>query len=395
MKIILMSALVLVSSVSFSQMSMKNMHRGTFPTQQQQYNSETRPPNTIDGLGNYAIRYVPVVVDGQIIYVPENKTLLVPSNPPPAYNQTTISQPSGPSVRIERSFSDNASPRVKNWPRVALGVDKVENVLSGRGVTVAVFDSGVNAHEQFAAGSVDIFDVTGKENASDIFGHGTSITGIIVGSGQGESGFRSVAPGVKVQSYKISDNAGMTNNFHIEHAVEYVLDYNKTYPGSPITIINLSYGLDVNNDTLKAALKRAYDSGITIVASAGNSAAPALVYPAAYDFVVAVGAINHRKQILDTSNYGVGLDFMAPGSGIFVPYNDGGYGWVRGTSVATAYITGVAALVAEAYQNKYGKKPSPQEVYTILKKISVPLAEVPANKQGFGLPDASKISSVI
>jgi subtilisin family serine protease len=181
----------------------------------------------------------------------------------------------------------------------------------------------------------------------------------------------------------------------METALNSILEYNKQRPDNRIDIINISYGLSDQNKLLEEALARAYNSGITIIAAVGNNNT-GVMYPAAYNFVIGVGAITPSKQIFPASNYGPGLDFMAPGESIFTIDIGGRYTWIDGgTSYAAAYISGVAALVIQAWQNKHGKKPDPAQVYETLKKISAPLPAVQADRQGLGLPDASKIPASV
>lgn len=401
MKKIIIPFLLLLPSCLPAQSSLKDVHRGTFPVPRQgvvtEEDENKRKANTMDANGQYiGPTLVPVVVDGTVVWVPQDKALVVPRATQNVAEEPVAPAPyNGGTTIVSRPYRDAPNPKFKNWPRVFLGLDAAQATLSGQGVTVAVFDSGVNAHEQFAYGSVDVLDITEGNNNNDDFGHGTAVIGIVAGSGAAESGFIGVAPAVKVLSFKIADKEGLTNNLNIVKAVERVLEYNGRHPKNKINIINISYGLAEDDAYLKEALKKAYDNGVAIIASAGNNGNSVIAYPAAYDFVIAVAAVNPRKDFVSTSSRGPAVDFIAPGAALFAPDNMQGYGWVRGTSFSTAYITGVAALVTEAYQNKYARKPTPAELIAVLAKISTPLAEISKESQGYGAPDASKILSLI
>jgi subtilisin family serine protease len=200
-----------------------------------------------------------------------------------------------------------------------------------------------------------------------------------------------------LRSYKITDDdeAGTTNSLLVKDAVEHILRYNAQSGADKVNIINISYGLDSDNAELREVFKKAYDSGVTIIASAGNGANARLVYPAAYDFVISVGAATKNGQIYPSSSYGK-IDFMAPGEDIFTIDGNNGYIALEGgTSYAAAYITGLAALITEAYLAKTGRRPTPAEVYGTLAKISLKMPNVQAQRQGHGMPDASKITGVI
>jgi subtilisin family serine protease len=400
----LLLALPCALSVS-AQRSMRDVSRGTFAptaiTGAQQQDEEQKTPqrqrNTLTPDGRDVL--VPVNVDGTIIYVPRGKTIVAPNNPPPPQAERPVSMHhtvfTGGGVRFTRGREMPAGSRA--WPREALGLNNIAPELNGAGVNIALLDSGVSPNYELN-GKVDVYDMTGAGNPSDTFGHGTAIAGILVG-GSGETKFKSVAPGARVKSYKITyeeNGETKTSGAHIKQAVADILEYNKLRPANRIDIINLSYGLDGGPDKgVEDALSKAYQNGITIISGAGNDA-NAVRYPAAYGFVIAAGAINRQKQLFSYSNYGPQLDFMAPGEDIFALDNAGGYGWLEGgTSYSSAYISGLAALVIQAWQNKYNVKPSPQQVYAVLKKISAPLPSVPEGKQGLGLPDASKIPAAV
>ncbi len=166
---------------------------------------------------------------------------------------------------------------------------------------------------------------------------------------------------------------------------------NKAATTIKIAVINISFELKGDSESLKKSLKKAYDEGIVIVAPAGNDAAKNIVFPAAYKFIFAVGGIGPDKKLYSQSNHGPGLDFVAPAAGLYTPNNKNGYGWVRGTSFAGAYISGTAALIIQAYRAKHKREPKPGQVFRILRKISVKLDGV----DGSGLPDASKIEEAV
>jgi subtilisin family serine protease len=236
-------------------------------------------------------------------------------------------------------------------------------------------------------------DITGQNDPFDSCGHGTAVAGII--AGQKGNDFKGIAPAVNLKSFKIADESGTTNNNYIVSALDNVLEYNRQNPNAKINIINISYGLNQDNIELKNKLAEAYSSGITIISASGNDGRQGLLYPARYNFIFAAGSIDKNKQISSFSNWGEGLDFVLPGSGLKTLGINNDYVWVRGTSFSSAYLTGIAALATQAFKNKYGRLPSPQELYEVLQKISIPIKAVASAKQGYGVPDASKIVSYI
>ena len=360
------------------------MNRGTFPLQKKADLDEDVKKNS--GIANTiktpGIRQT--ATNGNAVYTYDRPA----SSNIPIYNQVTVSRGG-----YNPSFADEANPQFKNWAISAMGLDNTP--YTGAGIVVAVLDSGVVHHEQFCAGAVDILNISGVEYDYDAYGHGTAVAGILGGCGPEGSDFSGAAPRVKMKVYKITDNEGNTNNINIAKAVQRILDYNKTHRSDPISVINISYGLATDDDIVRKALQAAYDSGIVIVAPSGNEHANKLAYPAAYDFVIAVGGLRPTRQIFESSNYGAGVAFVAPASAIYAPAFGNSYGWVRGTSFAAPYISAVSALIMEAYKKKYGALPSPAKVREILGKISERQPNLLPQWQGAGLPNASNIDKVI
>lgn len=311
--------------------------------------------------------------------------------PAPAASTLPPARPGNYRVVYWTDFIDNQSPKEKDW---AIKVLDVKNIsLDGRGVQVAILDSGIKQHSQFDGASIEVLDITGKDDPFDFCGHGTAVAGIIVGKRAND--FKGIAPGVNLKSYKIADESGTTNNNYIISALDSILEYNRQRPTNKISIINISYGLEQDNIELKNKLAEVYASGVAIISAVGNDGKEGLLYPAAYNFVFAAGSIDGDKKLSDFSNWGAGLDFLLPGSGLRTLGLNNDYVWVKGTSFSSAYLTGIAALATQAFKDKYGHLPSPQELYEILQKISTPVRAIAPIKQGYGIPDASKIVSYI
>lgn len=107
------------------------------------------------------------------------------------------------------------------------------------------------------------------------------------------------------------------------------------------TIINLSLGGDGENALLHQVIEDGYKNGVRFVASAGNSPTGVAIYPAGWDEVTAVTAGDKNGNVLSWANYGSFVDAVAPGTSV-VQYNQNSY-MVTGTSVSTAYFSGLAA----------------------------------------------------
>lgn len=310
----------------------------------------------------------------------------------PSNDNTNRPQPRPGNYRIIywNNFIEPTFHNQREWASKVLDTQNLS--LDGSGVQVAVLDSGIKPHKQFDGANIEVLDITGQNDPFDFCGHGTAVVGII--AGQKGNDFKGIAPRVNLKSYKIADESGTTNNTYIINALDSILEYNRQNPNAKINIVNISYGLEEDNFELRNKLAEVYSSGITIISASGNDGKQGLLFPAKYNFVFAAGSINQNKQISDFSNWGEGLDFVLPGSGLKTLGLDNDYVWVRGTSFSSAYLTGIAALSTQAFKNKHGRLPSPQELYEVLQKISMPIV-APSLKQGYGVPDASKIVSYI
>ncbi len=188
--------------------------------------------------------------------------------------------------------------------------------------------------------------VKANHDLSDDHGHGTHIAGIIGAEGGNGVGISGVSPKVSLMVLKYYDSKGseMNNLSNTVKAIDYAVAHN-------CNIINYSGGGTAPSPDEKAAIERANRKGILFVAAAGNERSNSdthKYYPADYGLpnILSVTAIDKRRKVLDTSNYGEQtVHIAAPGNDIISTLPGGNYGYMTGTSQATAFATGVAALV--------------------------------------------------
>ena len=176
-----------------------------------------------------------------------------------------------------------------------------ETGLSGKGVTVAVVDSGIaDKHPDFMAGTrsrVVASSFFGNQgSAKDLYGHGTHVAGIIGGNGTASSGnFRGMASEVNLINLKVSDNNGMTYESSVLESLQWVYNNKDLYH---IRVVNISMNSTVaqsyHTSPLDAAVEILWFNGVVVVVSAGNNGTgegPVTIYPPANDpFVITVGA---------------------------------------------------------------------------------------------------------
>ena len=184
----------------------------------------------------------------------------------------------------------------------------------------------------------------------DNHGHGTHIAGIIGAVGNNGKGVSGVAPRVQLMTLKYYDNNVVTDYLRntvdaIHYAVKMKAD-----------IINYSGGGLSFSQAEREAIHKAKEQGILFVAAAGNEASnadEAHYYPASYNLpnIVSVTAIDDKGNMVSSSNWGINnVDVAAPGRAILSTLPSNAYGYMTGTSQATAYVSGAAALIMDRKQ---------------------------------------------
>jgi subtilisin family serine protease len=211
-------------------------------------------------------------------------------------------------------------------------------------------DKATNGIDDDGNGFVD--DVHGwnfvhnTNNLTDTHGHGTHIAGIIGAEGGNGIGISGVSPHVSLMILKYYDPNSHSND-NLKNTVQ-ALNYAVKMGAN---IINYSGGGLSPSPDERAAIVQAMHKGILVVAAAGNEKSNSDVskyYPADYGLpnIVSVTAINKKKMVLPSSNWGVStVHIAAPGNDILSTLPGGQYGYMTGTSQATAFVSGVAALI--------------------------------------------------
>ena len=244
-------------------------------------------------------------------------------------------------------------------------------VVTGNGIPIAVIDSEIDASHPDLSGTIaNRYDATGVEDSPHA--HGTGMAGAIVSHRK----LLGIAPGARIIAIRaFSPRASNTESttYHILRGIDHAVTNN-------VRIINMSFA-GPRDPSIERALKAAYDKGVVLIAAAGNAGprAPAL-YPAADPNVIAVTATDVDDRLFAGANRGNHVAISAPGVDILVPAPAGEYQVTTGTSVATAHVSGVVALMLER-----NAKLTPAEVRRILTASAKRLG--PANQFGAGLVD--------
>jgi type VII secretion-associated serine protease mycosin len=247
------------------------------------------------------------------------------------------------------------STRSQQWYLDAMHAEEMWQTSTGKGITVAVIDTGVDPDNPDLKGQV----LGGKDLApasragdehTDYDGHGTGMAGLIAGTGayDGGKGAFGLAPGVKILPVRMPgqyDDNPFSGPSYVSKAIRYAVD-------SGAQVINISSGSTVHSPQLTAAVKYALDHGSLIFAGVGNDGDKGnpVEYPAATPGVVGVAAVGKNLQRASFSQYGPQVDIAAPGVDM-VHACGGKTGLCKtdGTSDATAIASASAALVWSAH----------------------------------------------
>lgn len=222
--------------------------------------------------------------------------------------------------------------------------------LADKGYAWNCRDKSCNGIDDDGNGYVD--DVVGWDFVHDVplpfdtHGHGTHIAGIIGGSAANGMGTSGVCPNVSLMALKYYDNggAGYNNLANTVRAIEYAV-------ANGAQIINYSGGGADPAASERTAVAEAQKKGVLFIAAAGNDGRNndrRPYYPASYpiDNIVGVASVNKYERLLPSSNFGKSVHVAAPGLMILSTLPGGKFGTMSGTSQATAFVTGAAALLA-------------------------------------------------
>lgn len=207
---------------------------------------------------------------------------------------------------------------------------------------LALFDSGLSPSVTLDGSVLGRFDAVDPQRAlTDPMGHGTQMA--LVASGQvvpwgvpPEAGSQRV-PLLAVRAF---DDQGRATSLSIIQALDYAVQ-------NGARVVNMSWGTESNSAFLRDAIRSARDKGLVLVASAGNEPTQRPVYPAAYDEVIAISAMNADGTLWNKSNYGGFIAAAAPGTGVFPVGHNGPPGGYAGTSIASAWVARAFALYFE------------------------------------------------
>jgi subtilisin family serine protease len=227
-----------------------------------------------------------------------------------------------------------------------LDLQRARNINQGTGSVVAVIDTGVQQNHPRLANRLttaryDFVDndtspndaSNGKDdNANGLIdegtGHGTHVAGIIL----------LVAPKAKIMPLRALDTEGTGNEFSVAQAIYFAINHGAH-------VINTSLGTLAKSELFEDSARAATQRGVVVVAAGGNLNSRDEQYPGAANCSIGVTSVDSHDIKSSFANYGGWIDLAAPGESIYSSLPPNGYGWWSGTSMATPFVAGQAALL--------------------------------------------------
>ena len=226
------------------------------------------------------------------------------------------------------------------WALSAIGVPEAWLSLEPNlpRVTVAVIDSGIcEEHVDLRGRILTGYDFVDDDfTPQDEFGHGCAVSGIIAANADNGLGMAGIAPNAYILPLRVLNRQGIGLYSDVAAAIIYAVD-------NGAQIINLSLGGTNRSSMLQGAIDYAISRGVTVVAAAGNTGS-AVLFPASYAPVMAVGSIDQNLERSGFSSYGPEIDMLAPGRDIVTTSTNNRWSAVTGTSFAAPQVSAVAAI---------------------------------------------------
>ena len=305
----------------------------------------------------------------------------------------------------------------------------VDHRPGGKGVTVAVLDTGVAYRDWHAFKRSPDFRGTRFVSPYDFVdhnrfpldrnGHGTFVAGVVAEATNNGYGLTGIAYGASIMPVRVLDASGLGDETTIAQGIRYAVNHHAQ-------VINLSLEFlpdQVSSGSaipqIVSALNYAHRRGVTVVGAAGNDEGSQIAYPARVRTVISVGATTSDGCLADYSNGGSGLDLVAPGGGsdAIMPtdancnpdrnlpsiyqltltepphWDTFGYpGYYIGTSMSSPEVAATAALVIAS--RVIGRHPSPQQILARLEETATALGgRKPNHDYGYGLLNAGVATS--
>lgn len=265
---------------------------------------------------------------------------------------------------VNQGYTNTAASSGLQYALAKIRLNGAHAVAQGRGVKVAVIDSGIDReHRDIKNGITAHFDAAPKQGLS-VDAHGTAIAGIIRANGVAKG----VAPEADILSvrafYKVKgQKSAHSSTVILLRAMDWVA-------AKQANVVNMSFA-GAKDPSIGRAIDKLLERKVHLVAAGGNNGpkAPA-AYPAAYDGVIAVTATDTNDKLYTSANRGQYIELAAPGVDVFVVAPKGTHSFSTGTSMAAAHVSGLIALIVQQR-----RKIDQQAVRSILASTAIDLGK--------------------
>jgi subtilisin family serine protease len=310
---------------------------------------------------------------------------------------------------LAKMFPNFPDQELVGWGLKVMNIDQLPPNYRGRGVKVAIIDSGAaTSHrdlQQIRLG-FDVINNNDQGWKEDLLGHGSHCAGVISGL-HNSVGIRGIAPDAEIHVCRIFPGGQYS---HLISALNYCIEHE-------IDVVNLSLGSSVVSDIVARRLALAKEAGVACIVAAGNSSGE-VQFPANLSDVLAVAAIGrrgtfpensyHSQQIYmpglggsadgyfsaDFTCFGPEIDVAAPGVAIVSSVPPNNFVPMDGTSMAAPHVTGLAALILAHHRDfsegafRVHNAARVMQLWDIIKRSCRPLNLGGLQRTGAGLPDA-------
>lgn len=282
-------------------------------------------------------------------------------------------------IHVMQSFS-----QVIDWGLMQSSIPEAWKYTMGEGINVAILDTGIAEHPDMEGAILSPLNFSGENDHIDYNGHGLHCASI-VGARNNEMGMVGVAPGCNIIPVKVLGNNGSGSYEGIIAGIQGAMD-------AGADIISMSLGSPTEAPiALHEKIKEATNRGIIVLAAAGNDAGRTN-YPARYDEVIAVAALDRTGNLAHFSSRSDEIDAVAPGVDIYACHLNKGYAKLNGTSQACPFMAGVCALLL-AWSRKTPDVPLIKNYQDMLQRLddvcdrdSNNVAIGRSGEWGFGIP---------
>jgi thermitase len=248
---------------------------------------------------------------------------------------------------IAKAIGTPNDPYFSNqWGLTKIQAPQAWDITTGAStVKIAILDTGVDLNNEDLAGKiVDIQNFTTSSTADDLYGHGTHCAGIAAAITNNGIGVAGTGYNSSIMDVKVLDDTGSGYYSWIINGITWAADHGAK-------VISMSLGGSSGSSSLQSAVDYAWSKGVVVVAAAGNNGNSSPSYPGYYSNCIAVAATDSNDARASWSNYGSWVDVAAPGVNIYstLPNHANqiglNYGYLSGTSMATPFVAGEAALI--------------------------------------------------